>query len=102
MTDKISGEVMEIREQVKRHLEYNIAVAIPDEFLESMTDVCVKAIEEVNKQNLKAEIPLPKGITWVDFETGTEHDYMPAYEPVRIYGLTFWLSEEWKKSPNSE
>lgn len=90
-----TGEVLTIKEQIRYHLEYNISVPIPDAFLDVMTDICVKAVEEVNNHNLDAKIPLKMGIKWVSLTTGEECDYTPAYEAVRIYGLTQWLNDEW-------
>jgi hypothetical protein len=95
MSEKSEGEVLGIREQVRNHLEYNISVPIPDAFLDVMTDVCVKGIEKVNEHDLEYKIPLSMGIKWMSVSTGIEYDYMPAYEAVRIYGLTQWLNSEW-------
>lgn len=95
MTEILSGSVVTLKEQVRNHLEYNIAVPIPDRFLDVMTDVCIKGIEKVNEHDLDYQIHLSMGIKWVSLTTGIKHDYMPAYEAVRIYGLTQWLNDEW-------
>jgi hypothetical protein len=102
MTEILSGSVVTLEEQIRHHLEYSISVPIPNKFLDVMTSVCVQAIKDINDYNLEAQIPFSMGIKWVELDTGIEHDYIPAYEAMRIYGLTDWLKPDWKMPKDKE
>ena len=96
MTNITSGSaVMTFEETIAYHLQYNIAVPLPKIFAEALAPLCVEAIKAVNDHNLEKKFNLPLGIKWVILQTGEECDYIPAYELVRIYGLTQWLNAEW-------
>jgi hypothetical protein len=102
MTEILSGSVVTLDEQIKNHLEYSISVPVPARFLDVMVSVCVQAIKDVNDYNLDAQIPLSMGIKWTELDTGIRHDYIPAYEAMRIYGLTAWLKPNWKMPEDKE